>query len=143
MEGKPPPKKTHTIFCSKTLEDGLYNPFFTVNFRPKLEVNKGASWSSYCPIFPFTVFVMSSIYACMYIAAFLNHVIEIKTYRKYVHTEFGAFSAKYFLVWRASKFYFCKMHFLNFGILSSNFCACLWINFAKRWIHKFLHGRDR
>ena len=36
--------------------EGLYNHFFTEHFRPKLEVNKLASWS-HCPIFFFTIFV--------------------------------------------------------------------------------------
>ena len=42
------------MFAQK-LEWIVCNPFSTVNFRPKLELSKVASWS-YCPMFPFSVF---------------------------------------------------------------------------------------
>ena len=37
----------------------LYNPFSTVHFLQKLEINKMASWS-YCPIFPFLLYLAKS-----------------------------------------------------------------------------------
>ena len=42
---------------SKSCVDWLYYPFFIVNFRLKLKVNKVASWS-YCPLFALTLFAI-------------------------------------------------------------------------------------
>ena len=50
------------MFAAKLWLDGLFdNPFSTVRFRPKLEVNKAAASWIYCPIFPFTTIFVSNL----------------------------------------------------------------------------------
>ena len=50
--------------CTKTWVDGLYNTFCTVHFRPKIQVNNVTS-RSYCPKFPFTIFISMARYNIM------------------------------------------------------------------------------
>ena len=38
------------------MDIGLYNPFFTRHFRPKLEINQVAPWS-YCPIYYLLIYL--------------------------------------------------------------------------------------
>ena len=45
---------------SKPFVEELYNPFSTVHFRPKLEVNNVVSWS-YCSGFPSNIFDIDDV----------------------------------------------------------------------------------